>query len=82
MTQPTVMTALRALQRSKYAKWLAAAVAALVACTLLIVPVAEAGSVWMTVLLGLLAYVALAGSLAAARRMVRARRRERIGMYR
>ncbi|MEO3808415.1 hypothetical protein ABGB17_05375 [Sphaerisporangium sp. B11E5] len=82
MTQPTLRRALRALQRSRHAKWLAAAVAGLVVCTLLIVPASEAGSVWLTVLLGLLAYAALAGSLALARRMVRARRRERIGTYR
>jgi phosphatidylglycerophosphate synthase len=76
------MAVLKAFRRSRYGKWLAAGVVGLIACTLLIVAAGEAGSVWLTVLLGVLAYAALVGILTMARRMARARQRERIGTYR
>ncbi|MFC6087359.1 hypothetical protein [Sphaerisporangium aureirubrum] len=82
MTDPSLKATLNAFLRSRHAKWLAAAAAGLIVCTLLIVAAGEAGSVWLTVLLGVLAYAALVGILAMARRMARARRKERIGMYR
>ncbi|RCG32072.1 hypothetical protein DQ384_05990 [Sphaerisporangium album] len=75
-------TALRALHDNRYGKLLEIAVLGLVACTLLAVVAGVSGALWLTLLMGLLAYVALAGALFAARRIVRSNRRERAGYHR
>jgi Flp pilus assembly protein TadB len=70
-------TTLKALHENRYGKLLEVAVLGLVACTVLAVAAGLAGALWLTLLLGLLAYLALAGILFAVRRIVRSHRRER-----
>ncbi|MFG1878557.1 hypothetical protein ACGFIV_27300 [Sphaerisporangium sp. NPDC049003] len=82
MTEISLSASLKALQDNPYGKWFGFAALGLVAFTLLSVVAGLAGAVWLTVLLGLLAYAALAGALFTVRRMVRAHRRERIRKYR
>ncbi|MEV7964583.1 hypothetical protein AB0O34_01190 [Sphaerisporangium sp. NPDC088356] len=81
MTEISLSTSLKAFQQNPYGKWFGIAALGLVACTLLSVVAGMAGAVWLTMLLGILAYAALAGALFTVRRMVRAHRRERIRKY-
>ncbi|MFC4589540.1 hypothetical protein [Sphaerisporangium corydalis] len=78
MSEISLSGSLKVLQENPYGKWFGIAALGLVACTLLSVVAGQAGAVWLTVLLGLLAYAALAAVLFTVRRMVRAHRRERI----
>ncbi|GII85629.1 hypothetical protein Ssi03_36190 [Sphaerisporangium siamense] len=75
-------TTLTALRRNRYAKLLEITLLGLVTCTMLAVTAGLAGVVWLTLLLGLMAYAALAGCLFAARRIVRSQRFERSRYHR
>ncbi|GII76634.1 hypothetical protein Sru01_16160 [Sphaerisporangium rufum] len=69
------LASLKALQHNPYGKWAGFALLAVLACPLLAVAAGQAGLLWLTVLLGVMAYAALAGSLFLVRRMVRTHRR-------
>ncbi|WP_248958271.1 hypothetical protein [Sphaerisporangium perillae] len=77
MTEISLSTSLKALQENPYGKWLGYATLGLAACTLLTVVAGVAGIVWLTLLMGLLSYVALGAVLFVGRRAARAHRRER-----
>ncbi|WP_214409734.1 hypothetical protein [Sphaerisporangium fuscum] len=77
MTETLFGTPLKVLQASRYGKWFGLTVLGLVVCTLLSVVAGLLGSVWLTVLLGVLAYVALALALFSVRRATRSYRRKR-----
>ena len=77
MSEISLGTHLKALQGNPYGKWMGLAALGLVACTLLTVVAGEMGALWLTLLLGILAYAALVGMLFTVRRAVRSYRRER-----
>jgi uncharacterized membrane protein YjjP (DUF1212 family) len=77
MSEISFSASLKVLQENPYGKWLGLAALGVVACTLLSVVAGQTGAVWLTILLGILAYVALAGVLFTVRRVVRTYRRER-----
>ena len=79
MTDMSFSNSLKVLQVNPYGKWCGFAALSLIACTLLSVVAGQAGAMWLTLLLGIAAYGALAGVLFTVRRMVRAYRRERSG---
>ncbi|GAA3834652.1 hypothetical protein GCM10022226_65160 [Sphaerisporangium flaviroseum] len=76
MTETSSGASLKALQENPYGRWLGLATLGLIAFTLLSVVAGQSGAVWLTILLGVLAYVALAGVLFTVRRLVRAYRRQ------
>lgn len=77
MTELSFGTSMKTLHENRYGKVLEIAVLGLITGTLLSVVAGLAGSVWLTLLMGLLAYTALVVVLFAVRRILRAHRWQR-----
>jgi uncharacterized membrane protein SirB2 len=82
MMEFSFSTSLKVLQENPYGRWLGFATLGLVAFTLLSVVAGQSGAVWLTIILGILAYVALGAVLFTVRRLVRTYRRERYRTHR
>ncbi|MET8143951.1 hypothetical protein ABZU32_26905 [Sphaerisporangium sp. NPDC005288] len=76
MTEIPFGTSLKVFQDNPYGRWFGYALIALAASTLLTVVASAAGVMWLTIMMGLLAYASLGAALLYGRRAARAHRRE------